>query len=105
MLRMSVAIFQLLIACAFVISSSDRARAANATDAEAAYTQDITKRADKILSSLAITDDAQKARVRDLIVQQYRTLREIHAARDARINEAKQRPSDPNVAEAFVKVA
>src|SRR5689334_3218506 len=103
--RMSVATFHLLIASAFMISSADRARAANATDAEAAYTQDITKRADKIVASLGITDDTHKTRVRDLIVQQYRNLREIHAARDARINEAKQRPSDPNVAEAFVKVA
>ena len=103
--RMSVAIFQLVIAFAFVISSTECARAANATDAEAAYTQDITKRADKIVASLGITDDAQKTRVRDLIVQQYRNLREIHATRDARINEAKQSPSDSKVAEAFAKVA
>ena len=79
--------------------------AANASDAEAAYTQEITKRADKIVAPLGITDEAQKTRVRDLIAQQYRTLREIHAARDARINEAKQSPGDPTVAEGWAKVA
>ena len=103
--RMSVAIFQAVVATVFVTWLADRAVAANASDAEAAYTQEVTKRADKILGSAGITDDAQKARARDLIVQQYRTLREIHGARDARIAETKQAPSDPTVAEGWKKVA
>jgi hypothetical protein len=101
---MSVAIFPALLSSAFVIWLADCALAANTSDAEVAYTQDITKRADKIVASLGITDEAQKTRVRDLIAQQYRTLREIHAGRDARISEAKQSPGDPAVADGWAKV-
>src|SRR5262245_19293461 len=103
--RMSAAIYHAAIACIFVARMADGAPPANASDAETAYTQDITKRADKIVASLEFTDEAQKTRVRDLIAQQYRTLRDIHAARDARIAEAKQSPGDPTVAEAWKKVA
>src|SRR6476660_5753285 len=103
--RMSVAIYQAVIASVFVIWLAGCALAANASDTEAAYTQDITKRADKIVASLGISDDVQKARVQDLVVQNYRTLRDIHAARDARIKEAKQSPGDANVAEGSTKVA
>ena len=103
--RMSVAIYQAVIATVFLTGLADRVVAATASDAEAGYTQEITKRADKIVGSLGITDDAQKARARDLIVQQYRTLREIHGARDARIAETKQGSSDPTVAEGWKKVA
>ena len=103
--RMSVAMYRVSLASAFLIWLTDCALAANASDTEAAYTQDITKRADKIVASLGISDDVHKARVQDLIVQQYRTLRDIHAARDARINEAKQSPGDSSVAERFAKVA
>jgi hypothetical protein len=102
---MLVAIFQASLALGFVIGLADASQAANASDPEAAYTQDITKRADKIVATLGISDETHKTRVRDLIAQQYRTLREIHAARDARVNETKQSPSDANVAEGFAKVA
>jgi hypothetical protein len=103
--RISVAIYPIVIASVLVSWLANRAVAANASDTEAAYTQEIAKRADKIVAPLGITDDAQKTRVRDLIAQQYRTLREIHAARDARITEAKQSPGDPAIAEGWTKVA
>lgn len=104
--RMSVAIYQAVIASVFVIWLADRAVAANASDAEAAYTQDITKRADKIVASLGITDETKKTRVRDLIAQQYQSLRKIHDVRDAKIDESKRTlTNDGAAAEAWVKVA
>lgn len=76
-----------------------------AADDEAAYTRAITDRADKIVDTLAIGDAAKATRVRDLLVRQYRSLREIHDARDARIAQAKKSPSaDTTVAEAWTKV-
>ena len=74
----------------FVTGLGDFAAAANTSDSEAAYTQEITKRADKIVAPLGITDEAAKARVRDLIVQQYRSLaRDSSSARCAN-SEVKQ---------------
>jgi hypothetical protein len=75
------------------------------SDSDAAYSEEITKRADKIVSTLGIADDATKSRVRDLIKDQYRTLRDIHAARDARIAETKRGPGDSTLAESFAKAA
>ncbi|MGD9637169.1 MAG: DUF3826 domain-containing protein [Pirellulales bacterium] len=69
-----------------------RGQAAPTAEEEAAYTQSITARADKIVAPLAIADAAKASRVRDLIVQQYRDLRDVHAARDAKIAQVK--PSD-----------
>jgi hypothetical protein len=77
-----------------------------ATDQEAAYTQVINERAAKIVAVLDIDDDAKAARVRDVIAGQFRGLREIHDARDARIEEATKSPAgDRTVAEAWIKVA
>ena len=77
------------------------ANAAPTAEEEAANTRTITKRADKIIAPLAIDDAEKAARIRDLIVAHYRALREIHAARDARIAEAAGRPTDNVVAEAW----
>jgi uncharacterized protein DUF3826 len=83
-----------------------RCSAAEDVDSEAAYVRDITKRADKIVASLAIDDEAAKTRVRDLISNQYRNLRDIHAERDSRIGEVKKANSaDPAVAQAWVETA
>ncbi len=106
MFRRSVAIYLIIVLVALAMSQVDRSRAASTGDSETAYTQDITKRADKIVAVLAISDDTANTRVRDLIVQQYRALREIHGARDAKLSEVKPgQASDPAVAEAWVKVA
>jgi Protein of unknown function (DUF3826) len=77
-----------------------------ADDAEAAYTRVITERADKIVAPLGITDAAKAARVRDLIVNQYRGLREIHDAIAVKTAEAsKSAGADPTVITAWVAVA
>jgi hypothetical protein len=80
------------------------AETASATaDEEAAYTRVITERADRIVDPLNF-DDAEKAtRVRDLIVAQYRGLRDIHDARDAKLAEAKP-PGSAAVAEAWTGI-
>jgi Protein of unknown function (DUF3826) len=79
-------------------TSSD---AATPAEDDAAYTRTITERADKIVAPLAIEDPAKATRVRDLIVNQYRSLSAIHAARDAKIAEAPKGPGDSAVAEAW----
>lgn len=72
-------------------------------DEEAAYTRTITQRADGIVDTLGIEDDAKATRVRDLIAAQYRGLREIHDARDAKLAEAES-PGSPAVADAWTGV-
>jgi hypothetical protein len=80
--------------------------AAEESNSDAGYIRDITVRADKIVASVAIDDEAAKTRVRDLIVNQYRNLRDIHADRDSRIGEVKEaRSGDPAVAQAWVETA
>jgi hypothetical protein len=77
-----------------------------ADDAEAAYTRVITERADKIVATLGIADADQATRVRDLLVKQYRGLREIHDALAAKTAEATKSPgADPTVVTAWVAVA
>ncbi len=58
-------------------------------DVEAAYLADISKRADKILATLDIKDEAASARVQALIRDQYKNLRAVHDPRDAALKEAK----------------
>jgi len=80
--------------------------AAEKNGKEAAYTAEIIKRADKIMAPLEITDDTARTRVRDLIASQYRQLRDIHATRDARIDEVKRSPGgDKTIADAWTKTA
>ena len=66
-----------------------QAAAAAPADDEAAYTRAITERAEKIVAPLGINDPAKATRVRGLIVNQYRGLREIHDVRDVAQNEAE----------------
>jgi hypothetical protein len=75
-------------------------------DAEAAYTRVITERADKIVAQLDLTDKEQATRVRDLIAQEYRSLRDIHDALEAKITETQSTPgADPTLVSAWVGVA
>ncbi|MEO6435266.1 MAG: DUF3826 domain-containing protein [Tepidisphaeraceae bacterium] len=60
---------------------------AGTTDKEAAYLADIIQRADKHVAALKLDDPGNAAKVRDAIVNQYRSLRTVHDARDARLNE------------------
>jgi len=71
---------------------------------ELAYAQAIGKRADAIVRSLEMEDAVKASRVCELIMQQYRSLREIHDVRDAKIEEAKNSPAR-NLAASWIKVA
>jgi hypothetical protein len=87
------------------VALADVTRALAAADDEAAYTRAITERAEKIVAPLALDDAARHARVRELLVNQYRGLRDVHAERDAKLAEAKKTPGDTAVAEAWRGVA
>jgi Spy/CpxP family protein refolding chaperone len=85
------------------LAAQDRAKAA---DPEAAYTQVITERADKIVATLVIEDSARANRVRDVIAGQYRNLRAIHDPRDAQLKAAKEKAkTDKAAGEAAVQSA
>lgn len=51
-------------------------------DQDTAYTRVINQRAEKIVTTLALTDAAKATQVRDIIAGQYRSLNEIDAATD-----------------------
>lgn len=61
---------------------------------QANYIQVITKRADKIVQALALTDSARYKRVRDIIIDQYSTLSNIHDTRDAKVKDIKTQAGD-----------
>lgn len=80
--------------------------ASSSSEEEAAYVQAITERAQKIVDTLGIAETDEAVRVRDIIAQQYRSLRDIHDTRDSRIEELNKEPAvDPTVAAAWIKVA
>ena len=59
--------------------------AAPADDAK--YTADITKRANDIIALLNLTDTSKTDQVRDVIVNQYRSLRAIDEAREQKVKD------------------
>jgi hypothetical protein len=91
-------------AAIFTLVFGLHAGAAPTPEEEAAYTKSITERAEKIVAPLALADAAQATRVRDLVVQQYRDLRDIHAARDAKIAEVRS-SADPALGSAWKSLA
>jgi hypothetical protein len=98
-----------LLGVAMLVATSCPRKAvgmAPTAEEEVAYTKTINERADRIVAMLGI-DDADKAdRVRNLIAGQFRGLREVHDARDAKLDEAKQSPgADPTIAAAWNRVA
>ncbi len=62
--------------------AQERTPPATRADLETVYTTAVEKRADEILAALALNDAAKSARVRDTVLDQYRTLR----ARDEMID-------------------
>lgn len=57
--------------------------AARGESQQEAYHRAIAERVAKITAAMSFDDDAHKARVRQLIAEQYHALRDIHAARDS----------------------
>ncbi len=57
---------------------------------DAAYTKTITERAEKIVSQLNISTPELATKVRDIIVQQYRNLNDIHTTKENKLKQAKE---------------
>jgi len=86
-----------LIMSATVVSYAQTAPVADA-DKAAQYTKTITDRADKIVAKLGITDQAKYKRVLDVIINQYRTINDVHDAYKAQIAEIKKQAGDDKAA-------
>jgi Protein of unknown function (DUF3826) len=97
-------LFSLAILLGLSILGTCRPAAATAPAGEdPAYTRTITERAERIVAPLGIADAAKANRVRDVIVEQYRSLSRIHDGLDAKVASAKKGPGDPVAAQAFIQ--
>ncbi len=71
------------------LAANAAATNSTADDPEIKYTRAIEGRAADILKTLAMTDRQAEARVHDVIIAQYRSLRAWHDANDAKLKAAK----------------
>ena len=92
---------KLSIAVAFVALLAGFAKA-QAND-DPAYLADITKRANDAIKVLAIDDTAKADRLRDILINQYRTLRDWHDANDAKLKDKSTPPEETNHIAASLK--
>ena len=81
-------------ACIMILSLSYTNAQTTTADADANYTQVITKRSEKIVSALNITDSVKFKRVTNIIVNQYRSLGAIHDNRNEQVRELKAKGGD-----------
>jgi hypothetical protein len=95
------ALVLLLGTAAAPAQSADADKEAAFADKEAAYLADIGKRADKHVAALKLEDPAKATKVRELIVNQYRSLRTVHDARDAKLRELPKGDESKPQAEAI----
>lgn len=79
--------------------------AAGAQNTAADYRKTVTARAEKIVSTLNLTDAAKAARVTTIVADQYVLLNDIYTARDEKIKEAKASQADKEAVVAKVKEA
>ncbi len=75
--------------------TNEAASAKSPAEIEAAYTQTIEKRVGDILSVLNLHEPAKHKNVHDLLVAQYRTLRDWHDTNDAKRKSAKGDEAEP----------
>lgn len=68
------------------------------------YTKVITDRSAKIVTAIGVTDSAKFKKVRDILVDQYRTLGVIHDTRNAKVKEIKNQLANDKAA-ANTKIA
>ncbi|MGN6180189.1 MAG: DUF3826 domain-containing protein [Mucilaginibacter sp.] len=76
------------------MSAAAFAQTANTAAAQDNYTQVITKRSEKIVSALNLTDSVKFKHVVNIIADQYRTLGTIHDARNAKAKDIKAQAGD-----------
>ena len=77
-----------LCAAMLLVAASAVMAPAQTKPADAQYEADIAKRADGVLEVLKLEDTAKAARVKEALVTQYRSLRELHDGRDAKLKSA-----------------
>lgn len=82
------------ISLLFILLSGAFAQGATQAAGADNYTQVITKRSEKIVATLGITDSGKFKRVEDIIINQYRTLSNIHDARNAKAKDIKAQAGD-----------
>jgi len=78
-----------LVLLLFVLQSVIQVFSQTNGKADTAYIRTITQRADKIVSALGLTDDAKYKSVREIIANQYISLREIHDGRNTKVKAIK----------------
>ena len=75
----------------------------NAINKDAAYTQTITNRAEKIVQTLEISDSSKAKRVTNIIASQYRNLNTLHTERDDQISQIKQKGLSKEIVDSQIK--
>jgi hypothetical protein len=104
-MKMTIMKKQLVMMCICLIAGVLTASAQAQTKAEQDnYTKVITERSAKIVTAIGVTDSAKFKRVRDILVDQYRTLGIIHDTRNAQVKEIKDQLANDKAA-ANTKIA
>jgi hypothetical protein len=80
------------------------AQAASSSTDQDNYNQIITQRSNKIVTALSITDSVKFKKVRDIIVEQYRSLNDLYNSRNAKAKQIKEQSGDDKAA-ATIKIA
>lgn len=80
-------LFKLLLSLILFLNLPSIAQ--TSTEQDAAYTKVVTERAEKIVGQLSISTLEVAAKVRDVIVQQYRNLNQIHTEKENKLKSAK----------------
>ena len=75
----------------------------NASQAQDSYTKTINARAEKIVSTLNITDPIKASKVQSIIANQYRNLNELHTDRDEAIKKVKAANGEKSLTDSNVK--
>jgi hypothetical protein len=73
----------------FVLQSVTQVFSQTNGKTDTAYIRTITQRADKIVATLGLTDDAKYKSAREIIASQYISLREIHDGRNTKVKAIK----------------
>lgn len=89
-----VLVVMMSLALASLSAADEKAKAPEpaAAEKEAAYTKSIEKRSQDIVKMLDVKDDAKATRVRDILMSQYRALRDWHDANDAELKSLAKKP-------------
>ena len=99
-MRNGFLLFSVLLASSFSVFGQN---VVNNKDNDADYIRTITTRAEKIVSTLEISDSAKAKQLVTLIAGQYRNLNMIHSERDEQIKVIKQKELSKDKEESEIK--